>query len=327
MDSEYVVRLLTPHDAAEMPDLALQVYGEGYFHREVFDPGELLKMNAERKLTSAVGVDKTGRVVAHAALERPNLERFAKLGEAMVLAEHRNANLLGRIGIVLVQAALDQRVVGLYGEAVTHHVYSQKAAERYQSTPTGIRFGAWSLAGFKLDNFPQRLTPIVYFKYLTSAPKKILYVPDNHRALAREIYGRLGSEIEFGDARSSDSDGEVTFRYDADQRAGLIAVIYPGRASVRQVIQATRSLIDESGAEAVFVDVMIDEPSAPQVCLELERAGFFFSGIQPHVNEDRDLLRLQIERKPIDLKLVETASEFARTLLDYIARERDRIAR
>ena len=310
-----------------MPDLALQVYGEGYFHREVFDPAELFRMNRQGLLTSAIGVDSTGRVVAHAALERPNLERFAKLGEAMVLPEHRNSNLLGRMGIILVQAALDQRVAGLYGEPVTHHVYSQKAAERYQGVPTGFRFGAWSLGGFRLDNFPQRLTPIVYFKYLSGAAKKVVYVPENHREIAREIFARLGREIEFGDAQPSDSADEVTSRYDADQQVGLITVVHPGRESARQAIDASRSLMNESEAQAVFADVMIDEPGAIQVCRDLEDSGFFLSGIQPHINEEHDLLRLQIERKPIDLRFVETASEFARALLDYIARERDRITR
>jgi len=105
----------------------------------------------------------------------------------------------------------------------------------------------------------------------------------------------------------------------------LIQVVSAGRDSRSQVIEAHRSLTHEWGVEAVFVDIFIDQPAAIPVCIELEESGFFFSGVQPDIKLDRDVLRLQIQRKPIDLKLVQTAGDFGRQLLGYIGQERKRV--
>ena len=100
----------------------------------------------------------------------------------------------------------------------------------------------------------------------------------------------------------------------------MIQVVSAGRDSRSQVIEAHRSLTHEWGVEAVFVDIFIDQPAAIPVCIELEESGFFFSGVQPDIKLDRDVLRLQIQRKPIDLELVKLLAISAANYLATLAR-------
>jgi hypothetical protein len=319
-----IVRLLTPDDARGVPELATRVYGAAYFHTEVFTPEELLEKNRRGELTSAVAIDEQGRVLGHCALERPNLERFVKIGEAMVLPEARQHHLLARTGALLLREAERQGRIGVYAEPVTHHVFSQLAFDSVQGVPTGLKLGAWVVSGFGID-FPQRVTPAVYFKYFRLPEKTTVYLPERHQETAGAIFSRLGREVAFGNAPMGEGAGELRSNYDRAQRAGYITVVEAGSESTRRVDAARAALIAE-GAEAIFVDIFIDNPAAPRVCDELESSGLFFSGIQPDIKEDRDLIRLQTQVTPIDLKLVQASTEFGRELLDYVGRERARLA-
>ncbi len=263
-------------------------------------------------------------MLGHSALERPNFERFAKIGEAMVLPEARQHHLLARTGNFLVREAERQGRTGLYAEPVTHHIFSQLAFDAVPGFPTGFKLGAWVVSGFGID-FPQRVTPVVYFKYFQAPAKTTVYLPERHQEIVRAIFSSLGREVAFGNAQMVEAVGDLRSNYDRVQRAGYITVAEAGRDSARRVNEAREALIAD-GAEAIFVDIFIDNSAAPLVCEELESSGLFFSGIQPDIKEDRDLIRLQSQSTPLDLKLVQVSTDFGRELLDYVGRERARIS-
>jgi hypothetical protein len=59
----------------------------------------------------------------------------------------------------------------------------------------------------------------------------------------------------------------------------------------------------------------------------MEDDGFFFSGLGPYFAGDGDTLRLQRLDTVLDISLLQIADPFARELVDYVARERNRIKR
>src|SRR5437016_14415296 len=126
----YTVRRLTPSDAASIPSLTVKVNGESYIHAEMYHPERLIRLNQSGELVSVVAIDEANEVVGHYALERPNLDRIAESGEAMVLPEHQHHHLLDRMRTVLEAEAMRERLTGIYGNTVTHHVFSQRTEER-----------------------------------------------------------------------------------------------------------------------------------------------------------------------------------------------------
>jgi len=191
------------------------------------------------------------------------------------------------------------------------------APAAFGAIPTGIKLGWWVQSGFGLNDFPQRVTPIVYLRCFSQTPRRTVFVPEHHREIAARIFAQLGREVEFGEESGFDATGEVVFAFDEFHRVGMIMVVRPGAESCKQVLTAYQALIQKSRADAVFVDIFVDQGGAAQIFAELERSGFFFSGVQPHVKFDRDLLRLQIQHTPIDLGLIQTANDIGRELLAY----------
>src|SRR5579885_3044890 len=148
---DYQTRRLMPADALQIPELANIVNSPGYIHAEVYHPRQLLKLNECGKLVSVVAVHREHGVVGHSALERPDLGPIAETGEAMVLPDHRHHHLLDRMKVALEEEARKLGLAGVFGNAVTHHVFSQRTEERYNAHPTSFLLAASPATAHRLE--------------------------------------------------------------------------------------------------------------------------------------------------------------------------------
>jgi hypothetical protein len=274
---------------------------------------------------SVVAIHEEAGVVGHYALERPDLGRFAETGEAMVLPEHQHHHVLNKMRTLLEAEAARIALTGVFGNAVTHHVFSQKMEERFKAVPTGFELGSAPASAHRLADFPQRVSLVTYFKYLQHPGAATVFCPERHRPIAERIFRNLGREVAFGEAGTPGGSGELSFAHDAADARGDITI---RRASADMVAQLRKIAAELQGkSEVVFVEIHANDPGAIEMCGELERMGYFFCGIEPRDEEAGDRIIMQILSKPLDLSLVQTADDMARELLAYVGSERDRVRR
>jgi hypothetical protein len=324
--ADYTVRRLTPADAAGIPELTNRVNGPAYIHAEVYHPEQLIRLNESGHLVSIVALHATGTVVGHYALERPDLGPVAETGEAMVLPEHQHHHLLDRMRTVLEAEAHNIGLAGVFGNAVTHHVFSQRTEERFQAHPTGIMLAASPAAAHRIEGgYPQRVSLLNYFKFLRHPGDAIAHLPDHHRAIASRIFERLDKRVQFGTPQTLSGPGQLTSSYEPHSQQGSIKVREPGFDSAGQIEEARHGLFGNFGAEVVYLELPLNRPGSADLCIAAERLGFFFSGISPAGAEGGDAVRLQSPKNPLDLSLLQIESEFARELLAYVGRERARV--
>jgi hypothetical protein len=323
----YTVRRMTPEDAEGMPALAERIYGTSYIHSEVYHPDRMMRLNASGQLVSVVALDSSGRVVGHDAIERPDLGRVGELGEAMVMPEHQHHHLLERMCAMLEDEARQHGMVGLFGDAVTHHVFSQLASERFKSEPIAIIVAALPAAADNLqDKYPQRLSFLCHLKYLAPQDGAVVHLPAHHREIAGRIFSRLGRRVEFADGRSSTAPGNIEISYLPDKRRGMIRVVRPGADSAERIGEAARELCSKAGAQVVFVDIPLAEPASAELCIALEEQAFFFGGFRPRDPATGEVIRMHLLNDKLDFGLVQIASDFGRELLAYIAAEYERVS-
>ncbi len=324
-ESAYTVRRLTPQDAEAIPKITERVNGPTYLHQEVYDPKALIAMNETGERVSVVAIHEEAGVVGHYALERPDLGRFAETGEAMVLPEHQHHHVLDKMRTLLEAEAARIALTGVFGNAVTHHVFSQKMEERFSAVPTGFELGSAPASVHRLANFPQRVSLVTYFKYLQHPGPAPVYCPEHHRPIAESIFGTLGREVKFSESVTLAGSGEFVVAHDPDDARGEMTIRRAGADTIARLHKAAAEL--QSKSEVVFAEVHANTPGAIEVCLELERMGYFFCGIEPRDEEAGDRIMMQMLMKPLDLSLVQTADEMARDLLTYIGSERERVRR
>ena len=88
---------------------------------------------------------------------------------------------------------------------------------------------------------------------------------------------------------------------------------------------ACEKLCDGCGAKAVTLELPLGQPETAEVCRAAEEAGFFFSGLGPAFAAAGDALLMQFLTEDIDLSLIEIENPFAKDLLAYVGRERERV--
>jgi hypothetical protein len=322
----YVVRRLQPEDAQFIPALTEQVNGPGYIHAELYHPNRLLTVNRTGEVVSAVAVHISDGIVGHLALERPDLGPVAEEGEAMVLPNHQHHHLLDRMKSFLYEEARKLRVAVVFGNAVTHHVFSQMAEERFKSTPSGFMLGASPAQAHRISStHPQRVSLLTYYKYLDDPGDSTIHVPKRHQPILSKIYDLLRRAVRYGSADEPADAGSLSVSYDRVTQRGFIRVQQAGADSVTQIASARARLFDESGAEVVYVEWPLDKPGSSALWEEVERLGFFLSGVVPKPKGAPDWIRLQSVKAPLDLSQLQVYSPFARELLAYIDAERRRL--
>ena len=325
--SEYRVRRLLPEDAQAIPALTEKVNGPDYIHAEVYHPEVLLRMNQSGERVSVVAIHDVAGVVGHYALERPDLGRFAESGEAMVLPEHQHHHLLDRMRVLLEQEARRIELIGIYGNAVTHHAFSQKMEELFKAVPTGFQLGSSPASALRLENFPQRVSLVTYFKYMRHPGAMKIHLPERHQAIAARIFAALGRQVKFEPAPAAVSDAvTVESSYELDEQQASIVIRRGGSHGVGALRETVARMLTQPGVEVLFAELPLSEPGAIDFCGALEAAGFFFCGIEPRDEEEGDLLHMQMLLRPLDLSLVQTVDELARDVLAYIGTQREIVA-
>lgn len=324
-ESPYAVRLLQPDDAAGVVACLRTIYGDSYVHPELYDPAEIVRQNATQDMVSAVAVDSTGKVVGHYALERPGGRNIAEGGVALVLPEARRHQLMERMRELLEQEAVRLNLIGVFGHAVTNHTFTQHVDERFHEEPCAVSL-AWSPRTFHNmpEPLPQRMTELLYFKYLRRPAQIAVHLPEHHADMCRQIYAELDVTIVAGPAAPAPRQGQHTVTARPDLARAVVQVQQVGDNSADALAQFTAQLLTQS-MEAIFLELPLSQAGTPALCHAAEQLGYSFSGIGPAFAECGDVLRMQRIATPLDPALILVESQHARQLLDYVVSEQTRV--
>lgn len=323
--AEYRVRRMSSRDAPGVVACIRQIYGDSYVHPELYDPDEIIRCNESLALISVVALDAAGQVVGHYALERPGLQSVAEAGVAMVLPEHRHHQLMERMRELLEQEATRLQLVGLFGHAVTNHTFTQRVDERFHEEPCAVSLG-WSPRTFHnmAEPLPQRMSELLYFKYLKKPGEVTAYLPSHHFEWCNRIYAELDLIAVPGRQTSSTTKSQIGLNVRQDLARAVVQWKTVGEDSSDILAKRTEDLTRQ-GIEVVFLELPLAQAGTPALCLAAEKRGYFFSGIGPSFADDGDVLRLQKLTIPLDPSLILVESQHARELLAYVVAERDRL--
>lgn len=332
-EQPYEVRPFRPEDALGVCRTVYRNYGNTYFHEACYFPERMVQLNETGELASVVAVTADGEVVGHYAIERPNLTRVAERGMAVVAPAHRGRDLMTRMRTFIEEEAVRLGLIGVWSVAVTKHTYSQRVNETFKSDVCGLMlaggpesqvFRALEEEGEK----PQRVSWVVYFTYVTPPEKALVHPPARHRDVIERIYAGLGIAVEYHDevrAPHAEHAMDVTFSRELD--TGTISVTQVGEDTVVEVRRATDDLFRVTGAEVVYLNVPLADPSTPVLLEDLEAIGYFFCGVGPSFLADGDALMLQCLGPDVELDptQIEVASPFAAELVEYCFADRARV--
>ncbi|HEY6368029.1 MAG TPA: hypothetical protein VI585_24890 [Candidatus Binatia bacterium] len=321
------IRRFGSEDAAGVTRLVESVYGDSYYPRDLYSPDEIVRLNQAEKLVSVVALDSAGQVIGHYALERPDLGVVAEASDAIVAVEYRHHHLLEEMRPALREEAKRLGLTGLVGYPVTNHLFSQKAEDHFGSHPCGVALGLWPRSFHNMpEPLTQRMSFVIYFDYVSPATH-VVHVAAPHREMISRIYQQYGICHELCEIAPTVETGDIVLDHELEVQTGTIRVRRAGADTAAAVRQACEKLCDDCGAKAVTLELPLVQPETAEVCRAVEEQGFFFSGLGPAFAADGDALLMQFLAEDLDLSLIEIENPFAKELLAYVARERERVGR
>jgi anti-sigma regulatory factor (Ser/Thr protein kinase)/GNAT superfamily N-acetyltransferase len=324
----YTIRPMVSEEAVQVSQLIYRAYGGSYFNQDVYYPERIVAQHERGTVLSFVAQGENGELAGHYALERNQEGPVVEGGQAVVDPAHRGRGLLGQMKEAAIEAARQLGLIGLYADAVTVHTLTQKSnvdhGARLCCVDLGMAPASEHFRGIS-EQQPQRVTCLMYFLWLHSPQPRTLYVPLAHRAVIESIFRQLDCPIACEAGSPPSGHGTLTVRLDAGARKAFIRVEQTGADSVPRVRHAKRELTEHSHAEAVFVELPLQDPGTPQIALDLERHGFAFAGVAPHFSPRGDVLRLVYLTEPLARGPIQTYEAFADSLVDHVLAEQARV--
>jgi GNAT superfamily N-acetyltransferase len=310
----YTVQEVTSTDAEDVSKLIYRTYGYTYADDDMYHPKRIELGIARGEKFGVIARSQGGEATGYFAMLRKSDSAIGEVAEVAVSPRHRRKGLMTRMLAALVERARAEGMRALFGEAVAVHDISQRVNHKLGFHSTALILAAFPITRYRqlVEAYPQDMPAVLDFILFEPETRRSVYLPVKYRQILRDIYGRLGIEVDerrsarLRTARKTQLDVDIAYH----NHNAVIVVRRFGRNFRDSVIQTAASL-RERNINAIYVDLPLDNPYIDRGVKTLESLGYVFAGLMPLFHEDRDYLRMQAVRSDIDFDLIATWSKTA----------------
>ena len=325
----YDVRRMRSEEAIEVSRCAYKSHGYSFFDENIYFPERLAELNKSEELLSLVAVTTDNIFMGHSALHYPHVgAKIAELTYAFVNMEYRGQGCMTRLVDQLFSMEKKYPLTGVYANAVTNHLFTQKVMVKYAINDCGVYLaaspGTWVFRGISGES-KQRLSVILSFKYLNPPQRLTVYPPAKHREMVEKLYKNIGAAHDYAvpDDQFSVTREKSSIRIDiySSEECAEIWVEEPGNDLVKQVKTSLHDLcLKQLGA--IYLYLSLEDPSTSSLASELEKLGFFFSGILPQTDIGDTLVLQYLNNLELDYSKIQVLTDTGKELIAYI-KEKD----
>jgi len=316
------------HDKVhELVRLVYKCYGYTYANEFMYYPEEIEARLHSNIMTSVGAYNSADELVGHLALiySQPGA-KVGESGEAVVDPRYRGHHIFPRMKTYMTEHASAKGVIGVYGEAVTVHPYSQKGSLELGSSETGFLLGyspgTVSFEKISENEKPRRQSIALMFTPILESESKRIYAPEVYKERIENIYQNIGYEREFvienheSEYRNNDP-GHISVSIRSDHNQGILTVSKFGNNTLNEIRFHLKQLCLQR-IDCIYVDLPLHHEGSGFKATKLRELGFFFGYILPEYS-DSDVLRMQyLNNVEISKDDIKTASDFGQQLLDKI---------
>ena len=175
------IRMMKLSEAIEVSKCIYKTYGYSYDKENAYFPDRIKELNEEGLIISMVAVTPNGEVAGHSALLKSRAEdTIAEFGMAIVKPTFRGQGCLNQLGPKLIEYAESEGMIGIFGQCVSVHPFSQKALHKFAFYDCAILLAnVPTTRSFKAiqSEILQRETYVISFRYLHPPPRSRIFPP------------------------------------------------------------------------------------------------------------------------------------------------------
>jgi len=315
------IEILNPKDAYKVSRIIYKTYGYSYPTNDMYYPEFIEAMNKSKDVVSVVAVDKKyNKIVGHYAIERLDCKDIVELGQTVVDPDYRGKKLAKLMRKKLEDIAVGMNLKGMFTQPVASHTRTQRVNEEFKSKVCGISFGLvpreFNYKKMEIKPVTERESCFLYFKPLIFE-EKFVYLPNSHMDMLKKIYNNLGFEPQRPEHSSLFKKSRIDAKYNAAWGFGTINVFEAGSDLSLEIRSTFNRLKLSTQAEAIFLNISINDVPLDEYVDKIEELGFFFCGAAPYILNGKDAVRFQYLNTLIDTDRIKIYDDFAKELFDY----------
>jgi len=327
-DISLTVRLMTPDDAFGLARCFYRCYGYTYSGEQIYFPDRMKERLKNGLQISFLAEAPDGEVVGHSAISKDRRDALiGELGQAITDPRYRKHHILNKLTDCLINYARTSGMYGIYCEAVTLHPYSQQTILSLGGCETALLLGFIPANALfrKIQGEQQqkRQTVIIIYRRVNNEPVRNIYAPSQHQTMVSRIYQRSKLDRNIINVTSlkkqaeSAESSQVDVTVKTELSLGFMCVLKYGD-DLQDLVKFRLRELCQHRIDCIYIDIPLSNPATPEVCVSLERLGFFFGGVVPETFHG-DMLRLQyLNNADVDLENVNLVSDFGKELYDYV---------
>ncbi len=279
-------RLFQPQDAPGVGRLFYQTYADSYPVDEPYVPELLIGANRTHQFYTIVACTPDGSIAGHGAIYRssPPNPRFYEYGQIMVDKAYRQTSAAYRLHRFAVEHLFGKAegVDGIYGEAVCHHLATQKMIHGSGFVACGLELGLMPEAAYAGEGVTGRAS-CLYAQRVDRVTPGPLFLPGDWGGQVRALMGNwpLSRQVAQGDAEvPAQAATVIESRHFAFAEVRRVTVFRTGAdfaARLAEELEAART------DRAVLVQVLLclGEAWVDHAARQLRQDGFFFCAYMP----------------------------------------------
>ncbi|MDQ7824331.1 MAG: hypothetical protein RDV48_16130 [Candidatus Eremiobacteraeota bacterium] len=313
-----------PEDAWGIARIFYAVYGDQYPVDTYYIPGKLIEENENKSVLSAVARTSSGAIVGHGAIYRSSApcEGTCEIGQFIVHPLYRRSLAMLKIqNYLLDRIAPAHELCTLFGEAVCHHLITQKLSILAGYHETAIEVGLLPAATYQCKDFPEdRISTLLTFRELRKK-RQIIHIPEEYREALAFVFDGMDLDRDFreGDPSMPSAETELTTQFFDDAHVARVRVSAAGR-SFEKSVGNFEALAARKGIRVMQFCLNLADSASGYAVKVLRSRGYFLGGFLPRWF-DTDGLLLQ---KVLDLPAYDSirlASDKARRILELIKKD------
>lgn len=301
-DYQYRVENFTNADAEKIPDLFLEVYGDGYPVPMVYRPEEILSAYESKWYYPFLVRDSSDRIIAFGALyQSAPYKGIYEFGQGVVLPECQGSGI-GRLLFEYVSryAPTLPGSEMYFGEAVCNHILTQKSGARINTIGTGIEIDLLPYEAYTRDRTVSgRISVLDMFRTFVPRPHTVS-LPAVYEPILRDLYQDLDDRrtITVSDAALPEG-SKTVLSHQAFLSAGVVRISVPEAGSdFYEVFTALEQKVLVQNIAVIQVWINIAHPWSGEVACILRKCGYFFGGLFPRWFDDDGMLMQKVTGIP-----------------------------
>ena len=317
------IRAFKDGDETAISQLIYKNYDYTYYKALFYQPLLIKQSNNNKRAFSFIAeIDK--EIIGHFSLVPRPYTNSAEVAVAVVHPLYKGYGIMNKMFMRLIQSAKKMQFRSLFGEAIMLHPYSQKANLNKGMHESAIVLGLVP-GDIEIEHqlkIGQRSGVLVGYRIFKQEHFNI-NLPTRYKEQIEKCYDQFTLDLQH--TPTTEIKHDIQTYIDEELNLGTIQV--DADLDNEQLTTVIEMMMLEQNA-MLYVDINLHRISEIDALVaHLNHHGFFYSGVLFDFYHDEDYLRSQkITSKEIDIDHLVTYSQFSRTLLDFIRKDKAIIA-